>query len=411
MIEYIYTAKNPKNGNNIKSRVQAENDRDAYKAIKNLGLIPIDIKATGTGPFAFLDSITHRVSAKDKVLFSRQLSTLIDAGLPIIQSLSSVAAQTKNKELKLIIGQIITDVEGGSSFSKALANYPKVFNSIYINLIAAGETSGTLDKALERLANQQEKDAEIISKVRGALIYPAIVLLVMVAVVVFMLVEVLPQVQILYKGLPNAHLPFVTVALLWISDIVIKYWWGVLIALAVLIFFAVRLMRTKRGLRFVDGLKIHTPPIKSLMMKLYMARFSRMAATLVASGVPLLQVLDICAKSVNNTLIAESINRAITQVKGGKSLSQSLKGDPNFLELVPNMLSIGEESGTIEQMMGKTADYYEKEVDTEIKNISTIIEPVMMIILGVVALIIVAAILLPIYGLAGNSSLSGSQGV
>ena len=146
-------------------------------------------------------------------------------------------------------------------------------------------------------------------------------------------------------------------------------------------------------------------------MKLYMARFSRMASTLVSSGVPLLQVLDICAKSVNNTLIAESINRAITEVKGGKSLSQSLKGDPNFLELVPNMLSIGEESGTIEQMMAKTADYYEKEVDTEIKNISTIIEPAMMIILGGVALIIVAAILLPIYGLAGNSSLTGSQGL
>jgi type IV pilus assembly protein PilC len=411
MIEYIYTAKNPKTGNNIKSRIQAENDRDAYKAIKNQGLIPIDIKATGSGIFSIFDSLTHRVSAKDKVLFSRQLSTLIDAGLPIIQSLSSVANQTDNKELKIIIGQIITDVEGGSSFSKALANYPKVFNSIFINLVAAGETSGTIDKALERIANQQEKEAEIISKVRGALIYPAIVMLVMIAVVVFMLVEVLPQVQILYKGLPDAHLPFVTIALLWISNAVIKYWWAVLVAIAIFIFFTIRLMRTKKGLRFVDGLKIHTPQIKTLMMKLYMARFSRMASTLVSSGVPLLQVLDICAKSVNNTLIAESINRAITEVKGGKSLSQSLKGDPNFLELVPNMLSIGEESGTIEQMMAKTADYYEKEVDTEIKNISTIIEPAMMIILGGVALIIVAAILLPIYGLAGNSSLSGSQGI
>ena len=409
MIDFNYTAKNPKTGANIKSRVQAENERDAFKAIKNLGLVPIDIKAGNTGIMAMFNSYTHRVKTKDKVLFSRQLSTLIDAGLPIIQSLSSVATQTKNKELKLIISQIVTDVEGGSSFSKSLANYPKVFSPIYINLVAAGETSGTIDKALERLANQQEKDAEIISKVRGALIYPAIVLLVMVAVVAFMLIEVLPQVQILYNGLPGASLPLVTKILLWVSAKTIKYWWIVLVFIAGIIFGLNRLAKTVKGKRFVDGLKMSFPLFKGLMMKLYMARFSRMSSTLVASGVPLIQVLEITAKSVNNVLIEESINKAITKVKGGKALSQSLKGDPNFLDLVPNMLSIGEESGTIEQMMGKTADYYEKELDTEIKNISTIIEPIMMVILGGVALVIVAAILLPIYSLAGNSSLSGGH--
>jgi type IV pilus assembly protein PilC len=409
MIDYNYTAKNPKTGANIKSRVQAENERDAFKAIKNLGLIPIDIKAGNTGILAMFSAYTHRVTTKDKVLFSRQLSTLIDAGLPIIQSLSSVATQTKNKELKLIISQIVTDVEGGSSFSKSLANYPKVFSPIYINLVAAGETSGTIDKALERLANQQEKDAEIISKVRGALIYPAIVMLVMVAVVAFMLIEVLPQVQILYNGLPGASLPLVTRILLWVSAKTIKYWWIVLAFIAGIIFGLNRLSKTVKGKRFVDGLKMSFPLFKGLMMKLYMARFSRMSSTLVASGVPLIQVLEITAKSVNNVLIEESINKAITKVKGGKALSQSLKGDPNFLDLVPNMLSIGEESGTIEQMMGKTADYFEKEVDTEIKNVSTIIEPIMMVILGGVALVIVAAILLPIYSLAGNSSLSGGH--
>ena len=408
MIEYSYTARNPKTGSSVKSIIQAQNQHDAYKAIKDQGLIPIDLKVSGSGGLSFLDGITKRISGKDKVLFSRQLSTLINAGLPIIQSLSSVANQTKNKNLKVIIGQVITDVEGGSSFSKALSNYPKVFSPIYLNLVAAGETSGTIDKALERLANQQEKDADIVSKVRGALIYPAIVLLVMIAVVGFMLIEVLPQVKILYDGLPGTSLPFLTRALLLISSLTIKYWWVVLLTLAILIFLLTRLIRTVGGKRFIDGIKISTPPLKNLMMKLYMARFSRMASTLIESGVPLIQVLEITAKSVNNVLIEESINKAIEKVKGGKSLGTSLKGDPHFLELVPNMLSIGEESGSIEQMMSKTADYYEKEVDTEIKNVSTIIEPVMMVILGVVALIIVAAILLPIYGLAGNSNFTGN---
>ena len=373
MIEYSYTARNPKTGSSVKSIIQAQNQHDAYKAIKDQGLIPIDLKVSGSGGLSFLDGITKRISGKDKVLFSRQLSTLINAGLPIIQSLSSVANQTKNKNLKVIIGQVITDVEGGSSFSKALSNYPKVFSPIYLNLVAAGETSGTIDKALERLANQQEKDADIVSKVRGALIYPAIVLLVMIAVVGFMLIEVLPQVKVLYDGLPGTSLPFLTRALLFISSLTIKYWWVVLLTLAILIFLLTRLIRTVGGKRFIDGIKISTPPLKNLMMKLYMARFSRMASTLIESGVPLIQVLEITAKSVNNVLIEESINKAIEKVKGGKSLGTSLKGDPHFLELVPNMLSIGEESGSIEQMMSKTADYYEKEVDTEIKNVSTII--------------------------------------
>ena len=407
-MNYTYKARNPRDNKIITSKVQAENQNGAYKAIKNLGLTPLEINAEGSGSFAFIGDFMNRVSINDKVLFSRQLSTLIDAGLPIVQSLNSVASQTKNKKLKTVIGQIVTDVEGGLSLSKAMTNFPKIFSPVYINLIAAGETSGTIDKALERIANQQEKDAEIISKVRGAMIYPAIVMLVMVGVVTFMIVTVLPQVQILYDGLPGAKLPLLTTVLLSVSHFIIKDWWIVLITLGILGFATFQLLRTKKGNKIVDTLKIRSWPIKNLMMKLYMARFTRMCSTLIASGVPLIQVLEITAKSVNNVIIEGSITKAITKVKGGKSLSESIKGDPNFLVLVPNMLSIGEESGSLEQMMGKTAEYYEKEVDTEIKNVSTIIEPVMMIILGVVAIIIVAAVLLPIYGLAGNSNFTGN---
>jgi type IV pilus assembly protein PilC len=345
----------------------------------------------------------NRVSIKDKVLFSRQLSTLINAGLPLVQSLRNVGDQTVNKKFKLVITQIVADVEGGAALSASMAKHPEVFNQVYISLIAAGEASGTLDAALERLAIQQEKDADLISKVRGAMIYPIIVLAVMFGVLGFMIVKVLPQVKVLYAGLPGANLPLITRILLGISDFIIHDWWIVIIALALLVFFGARWARTPSGRSFYDTMKMKAWPVGPLFMKMYMARFARTGTTLVASGVPLIQVLEITANAVNNTHIALSIRKAADMVKGGKSLADSLQNDPNFLSLVPNMVRIGEQSGSLEQMLEKTATYYEKEVDDQVKAISTIIEPVLMVILGVVAFIIVAAVLLPIYGLAGQS--------
>ncbi|MEK9196565.1 MAG: type II secretion system F family protein, partial [Patescibacteria group bacterium] len=286
---------------------------------------------------------------------------------------------------------------------KSLGKHPEVFNSVYVNLIEAGEVSGTLDMALARIATQQEKDAEIVSKVRGAMAYPAIVMLVMVGVLGFMIVKVLPQVEVIYKDLPGAKLPLLTTVLLSISHFTIKYWWLVLILLGLMIFVTTRYARTIGGKQVIDLWKMRAWPVGSLFMKVYMARFSRTATTLVASGVPLIKVLEVVAGSINNVHVEASINKAIEKVKGGKSLSESLEGDPNFLVLVPNMLKIGEQSGALEDMMEKTADYYEKEVDNQIKTISTIIEPMLMVVLGVSAFIIVAAVLLPIYGLAGQN--------
>lgn len=402
MLTYNYVARDSASGQKIKAQVQADSEQAASKLIRAQGLAPIDISLVGSGSSNF-SKYFNRVSAKDRILFSRQLSTLINAGLPIIQSLRSVAAQTQSKQLKIAIGQIINNVEAGSALSVALSAHPAIFNEVYISLIAAGEVSGTLDAALERLATQQEKDAEILAKVRGAMVYPAIVLLVMFAVIGFMIVKVLPQVEILYNGLPGASLPLVTRILLGISHAVIKYWWGCLIGLGLLGFFGTRWARTMGGKRLVDKFKMRGWPIGPLFMKVYMARFARTGQTLIASGVPLIQVLEITSNAISNVYIEDSLHRAIEQVKGGKALSDSLKGDPNFLDLVPDMLKIGEQSGALEAMLAKTADYYEKEVDTQIKTISTIIEPVLMVILGVFAFIIVAAVLLPIYSLAGKT--------
>jgi type IV pilus assembly protein PilC len=402
MLSYKYVARDPATGQKIQADVQADSEQAAARIITKEGLVPVSITLSGSKRSIRFS----RIKAKDRVLFSRQLSTLIDAGLPLVQSLRSVNDQTVNKALKVIIIQTIADVEAGATLSASMSKHPEVFNKVYTSLIAAGETSGTLDTALERIAMQQEKDADIISKVRGALTYPIIVLVVMLAVVGFMLVKVMPQVQVLYNGLPGAHLPLVTQIMLDVSHALTHFWWIVLIAVVIIGIFTTRWARTLGGHRLVDRLKMKAGPLGKLFMKLYMARFARTGSTLVGSGVPLLQMLDITANAVNNIHVAESIRGAIEKVKGGKSLGTALEGDPNFLPLVPNMLKIGEQSGSIEQMLAKTAEYFEKEVDDEIKAIQTIVEPVMMVLLGIVAFVIVAAVLLPVYSLAGNSSLT-----
>ncbi len=404
MLTFSYEAKNTKTGQKVKAQVQADNEQAAAKLVRAQGLTPLSIKPEKAGA----GHRFSRIRTKDKVMFSRQLSTLINAGLPLVQSLRSVAEQTTNKALKVVINQVITDVEAGKEFSAALEKYPLVFNRVYVSLVAAGETSGTLDKALERLANQQEKDADILSKVRGAMIYPLIVLLVMLAVVTFMVVKVLPQVQSIYAGLPGASLPLITRVLLGISHFVTHFWWLVIIILGLGGFFGTRWSRTLAGRNVVDTIKMRAWPIGPLYMKLYMARFARTGATLVASGVPLIQMLEITSEAVDNVHISKSLQHAIEKVKGGKALSDTIKGDPNFLELVPNMLHIGEQSGALETMMEKVADYYEKEVDNEIKSVSTIIEPVMMVIMGLIAITIVAAILLPIYGLVNQAGFTNN---
>ncbi|OGL30365.1 pilus assembly protein PilC [Candidatus Saccharibacteria bacterium RIFCSPHIGHO2_02_FULL_47_12] len=402
MLTFKYTARDPASGKKVESQIQADNEATAAKLIRGQGLAPLDISLTSDEKHGY-SKLLNRIKSKDKVLFSRQLSTLINAGLPLVQSLRSVQSQTTNKAFKAVINTVITDLESGSALSAAMGRHPHVFNSVYINLVAAGEASGTLDKTFERLANQQEKDAELISKVRGAMIYPAIVIFVMLLVVGFMVIKVLPQVELLYSDLPGANLPLVTRLLLGVSKALTRFWWVALVLLLVGGFFTSRWARTLGGKSVIDRLKMRIWPIGSLFMKMYMARFARTGQTLVASGVPLIQMLDITSSSVNNVHISKSIDAAIEKVKGGKALSDSISGDPNFLELVPNMLKIGEQSGAIEQMLAKIADYYEKEVDNEIKTISTIIEPVLMVMLGVMAFIIVAAVLLPIYGLAGQN--------
>jgi type IV pilus assembly protein PilC len=400
MLTYTYTARNIQTGHKIKADIEAENEKSAAKLLVERGYAPLEIEVKAEKSRM---GFGHKIPTKQKVIFSRQLSTLINAGLPLLQSLNTVRRQTKHKGLNEVIGKLISAVEGGSSLSAAMEQFPDVFNRVFVSLVAAGETSGSLDVTLERLATQQEKDAEVIAKIRGAMIYPAIVVVVLFGIIIFMTTTVLPQVANLYKTIPGAQLPLVTRLMISFSHIITHFWWIFVILLIVGVYFLNKSLKTGHGQRYMDRIKIKMWPLSPLFMKLYMARFSRTGSTLVASGVPMIKMLETTAQAVGNSYIAGSIYKATEQVKGGKSLSSSLQNDPHFLSLVPDMISIGEQSGSLENMLMRLADYYEKELDEEIKAINTIIEPALMIVVGVVAMVIVVAVLLPIYSLAGKN--------
>jgi len=401
VLTYEYTARDTKSDQVVKAEVQAQSEQAAAKLLAGQGLAPTDIHLKGEKR-GLLKGFRDRIKTRDKVLFARQLSTLINAGLPLTQSLRTVQEQIDNRSFSLIISEVIADVEGGNAFAKSLAKHPKIFNTVFTSLIEAGEASGTLDQALERIAAQQEKDAEVLSKVRGALVYPVIVVIVILGVVIFMLTTVLPQVELLYKDLDQS-LPFITAALLAVSRFITSLWWLVIIVTAGGIYFLRRYIDTETGRSVFDKFKTSVPLFGKLFEKLYMARWTRTGSTLMGTGVPMLEMMRITADAVNNVHVRDATLKAAEKVKGGKALSESIKDDPNFLQLVPQMIRIGEQSGAIDKMMDKTATFYENELDNEVKTISTTIEPVLMVVLALVAGTMVGAILIPVYGLVGQN--------
>jgi len=401
MLTFVYTARDTTTNKVIHSNVQAESERAAAKLLMGQGIIPLEIVEQGKKR-NFLSKFTNRVRSKDRIIFTRQLATLINAGLPLAQSLRTLSTQTENKTMVGVINDIITSIEGGSSLSQAFGKHTEVFDEVYLALIAAGEASGTLDQALERVANQQEKDAELIGKVRGAMVYPGIVLTVIMGVIGFMLFTVMPQIQRLYHDLKKT-LPWTTQILVDAANFMTHYWWLVIFLLGAGIYFLRRYTKTDNGREVVDTLKIRMPLFGPMFMKLYMARFARTGQTLLSTGVPMLEMMRISSRAVNNRVISRSLDKAADKVKGGKALSVALKDDDNILSLVPQMIGIGEQSGGIDKMMGKAASYYEDELDNTIRSISTAIEPILMVCLAVVAGFMVAAILLPVYSLVDTS--------
>ncbi|MBR3137872.1 type II secretion system F family protein [Candidatus Saccharibacteria bacterium] len=398
MKRFNYKAKEKETGKILKGTIQAENEQTAGRLLIEQGYIPQSVVEEGTGLFGGKGHVT----GKDRIMFTRQLSTLIGAGLPLATSLRTVAEQTQGKAMKIVVEEILVNVESGKTLFDSFSQYPDIFNGVYLALIKAGETSGTLDLALKRLADQEEKDAAMMSKIKGALVYPAIILVVIIAVLAFMMIMVVPQVKDLYEDM-GEELPGLTQFLVNLSDFFGNFWWLVALVIAAFvgaIWYAVK--KTPIGRRIADSFKLSVPIFGGLFRKLYVSRFARTAEMMLATGVPMLDSVKIAIDATNNVVVEDEYSKSLDTIKGGKPLSEALKDRNYMLPLVPQMASIGEESGKIDEMLGKAAQVYENELDEQINNISTMIEPILMVIMAGLIGVVVGGTLLPIYSLVNS---------
>lgn len=398
MKRYNYRARDKKTGRMVSGSVQADSEQAAGRILIDQGYVPQRVVVEGEGMFA---KFQNKVTGKERISFTRQFATLIAAGLPLSTSLHMIAEQSENKATKTLIEELVAQVESGKSLHDAMAKHPDVFNKVYLSLIAAGEASGTLDVSLRRLADQQEKDADMMSKIRGAMTYPAIVLLVIIVVVIFLMVQVVPQVEALYADMKEP-LPALTQVMVNFSNFLVNFWWAILIALGTIVFFFFQFKRTELGIRTVARFKLNVPIFKGLFLRLYNSRFARTAQMLLSAGVPLLEAMKIAGEAMNNVVLEEVITQASVMVRGGKPLSVALKGKEYILPLLPQMASTGEQSGKIDDMLGRAAKVYEDELDEKLKTIQTMIEPILMVVMAVVAGGILMAILFPIYSLVSK---------
>lgn len=400
--DYTYKAVD-KTGQNIVATIRATNVEEASKLLIARDLYPYSIEPYTENKFG-LQSIEERfkkVSASDRVIFTRQLATLIKAGLPIASAMRLLIDQMENVKMQEIVKELSISIEAGNSLAEGLQKYPDVFNKVYVNVVAAGEVSGNLDDILTKLATQEEKNAEINRKIKGALTYPIVVLVVIMLVSGLMITVVLPEVGKIYTEL-NRPIPTQTQLLLSIAGFLTKFWYIILLAIAGIIMGLRSLAQTDKGDRVIARAKLNIPGFKVLVRKIYMTRFTSTLSSLINSGVPMLQSLEITANSINNIHLEESIRVIAQRVKSGTPLSKPIEEDENFLPLVGKMIAVGEETGSIGDSLAKVTGYYEDEVDQAIDNLSSLIEPATMILLGGMIAFLVAAVLLPIYGLVNG---------
>lgn len=397
MKRFTYRAKEVSTGKVIKGTIQAETERVAGKLLVDRGYVPESLKEEGTGFAAKMNKVTP----KDRINFTRQFATLVGAGLPIAQSLRTVAEQTSNKSMKAIIEEILADIEAGHSLGDAFGKHPDVFNNVYLSLIRAGEVSGTLDESLRRIATQEEKDQKMMGKIKSAMTMPIITLFVIVIVFIYMMLEVVPHVESLYNDL-GEQLPALTLALVGIKDFLIAFWWLALIVIAFVVVGVFQFLKTEPGIRASANFKLNVPMFNGLMRMLYMARFARISQILLAVGVAVLDTMEIAGDATNNIVVKESVDSAAEEVQGGKPLSEALRDKPYIDPMVYQMAAIGEQSGKMDEMLGKAAQVFEDELDEKIATISAMIEPIMMILLAIVAGLLVGGVLFPIYALVNS---------
>ncbi|RIH89666.1 type II secretion system F family protein [Calidithermus roseus] len=404
MPSFNYKARD-REGRLIAAVIEAEDIRTAARSLRDKGFFVAEIKEQGRGLQAEikLPGLDRGPSLKDLAVFSRQLATMLSAGLPIVQSLAILEKQTENKKFREIIKEIRTEVEGGTTFSDALSKH-KLFSRLYVNLVKAGETSGTLDAILDRLATFLEKDLELRGKIRSALTYPTIVFVFAVGVTYFLLTGVVPQFAGILTGL-GSELPLLTRLLIAISD-ALRAGTPFIVLLAIVGFFAYRsYYRTEQGRRVIDRIKLRMPVFGNLNKKSALARFSRTFGLLITSGVNIVESLDITKGTAGNAIIEDILEETKTTIQAGEPVYATIQAYPQvFPPMVGSMIAIGEETGALDVMLQKIGDFYEREVDEAVSSLTAAIEPIMIVFLGGVVGLIVAGMFLPLFQIINTLS-------
>jgi type IV pilus assembly protein PilC len=350
--------------------------------------------------FAF--KIGSGVKSDDLKLFTRQLAVMIDAGLPLVQGLDILASQSENPHFAKVLFSVKSTVEQGATFSDALKKHPKVFDELYVNLVAAGEIGGILDAILNRLATYIEKAVKLKNQLRSAMIYPTAIMLVAIGVIAVMMLKVIPKFEDMYKSFPGAKLPKPTRVVLDISHGFIDAWYYLVLGTIAFAFLFGAALRTERGKDAFHLFLLKVPIIGPVIRKIVVARFTRTLGTLLASGVPILDSLDICARTSGNRVVMRAILHARGKISEGQDMAGPLADTNVFPSMVVQMIGVGEQTGAMDQMLNKIADFYEEEVDTAVAGLTSLIEPVMMAFLGVVVGGLLIAMYMPVFELASN---------
>lgn len=388
--------------NKISGEISASSERDARIQLKEQGLFVLDIsemkEKKERKSLLDIDIVEKKVKLEELTLFSRQFATLVDAGVPIVRSLNILSLNSSNKTLKKALAKVTEDIEAGLPLSKSLAAHPKIFPLMYTDMIAAAEVGGALPEVLDRLAGYLEKDKSIKSKVKAAFTYPAIVSVVAVLAVVIVLLFVIPQFIPLFEDM-GEELPLPTRILLGSSEFFLNYWYIALAAVVVIgVAFAIY-QRTAVGKIHIDYIKLKIPIIGNVVTKSTIARFSRTLETLQRSGVPLVEALSIVGKASGNYHVEQAVLKALYALERGEQISKPLAKSWIFPPLVTQMIEIGEETGELEALLSKVADFYEEEVEIAVKNLTSLIEPVITVFLGAMVGFIAVAVIMPIYDL------------
>lgn len=402
MSQFSYKAIN-NTGKTVSGNIDSASIESATDFLSKQGLTPIIVQAKSTGSLDLNNIFGAKVKLKDMVIFTRQLATMINAGVPLVRSLSTLQAQTESKVFKTHLLEISKDIEGGASFADALEKHPNIFSPIYINMVRAGEAGGILDEILKKLALQQEKDAKIRQKFKSAMTYPTILLSITGLVFIGLMTVVMPKIGGIVSDLSNgAPLPMITVVMLAISNVMVKFWYVIVAVICGTIFGLGKYTKTPNGKRWRDRTLMKIPVLKQVIVKVAVARFSRIFASMMGAGVSVLDSIEITGRAIGNSVLEDELLAAGKMVANGAQLSQPLGESKVFPAIVSQMLAVGEETGQIDEVLLKVAEFYEDEVDATVESLSSILEPIMIVIMGTMVGLIAASVISPISNLSNQ---------